>query len=219
VDSTWRWRKEVGDKYFAKFWSQALHYLGKGSLLKKLGGVTIATDKPEYVVGETVTMSARVVDEATLEPSAQDRYTALIQKADSGVAPEETTLAGTGEKGRYEGAWKAKERGTYHAWLRMEGKKEEKPGLRRFEVQLPAREKGDVRIDEKTLISVVTRGGAFLPPSRLGEMAKIPEQVKPVAEARVVQKTQTLWDAAGPLALLVGLLIAEWILRKQKGLA
>jgi cytochrome c-type biogenesis protein CcmH/NrfF len=42
--------------------------------------------------------------------------------------------------------------------------------------------------------------------------------VQPVAEPRVVQRAQTLWDAPAVLALLAALLVAEWILRKQRGL-
>jgi hypothetical protein len=219
VDSTWRWRKDVGDKYFYKFWSQALHYLGKGSLLKKLGGVTITTDKPEYVVGDTVGLQARVIDEKTLEPSPAERQVAVIQKVDPGARPQTVPLAGTDEKGRYEGSWKAGEMGVHEVWLQAGGKRgDERPGLRTVDVQLPAQEKGDVRIDAKTLAGLAAAGGAFIEPARLGEAERLPDRVQPVAEPRAVQRAQTLWDAPAVLALLAALLVAEWILRKQRGL-
>ncbi len=219
VDETWRWRKEVGDKYFYKFWSQTLHYLGKGSLLKKLGGVTITTDKSEYIVGETAVIRARVIDEASLEPSKEPSHTALIGRVESDRKPSEVSLALTEEPGTYEGSWKTSERGTYHVWLQMDGRKiKEKPGLRKFGVQLPAQEHDDVRIDEKVLAGLATQDGRFYRPSQLDRMAEIPALVQPVAEVREVSKTEAVWDSPGLLALVLGLLIVEWGVRRHEGL-
>ena len=104
-------------------------------------------------------------------------------------------------------------------WLQMEGKPNEKPGLRKFEVQLPAREKEDLRIDEKTLAGLATHEGRFYPPAEMDEAIGIPELVKPVAETRVITRTATLWDSTAALLALLALFICEWIVRKQKGLA
>lgn len=219
IDSTWRWRKDVGDKYFYKFWSQSLHYLGKGSLLKKLGGVTISTDKPEYVVGETTTIRAKVIEEASLEPSSKESFTAVIEKSAQGAKAETLKLTATDERGWYEGTWKTRETGTHHIWLQMDGRKpEEKPGLHRFDVELPAREKGDVKMDEKVLVSLVTPGGMLFRPADLARFEDIPASIKPAGETRIIQRTQTIWDSAAFLTLLILLLGIEWILRKKKGL-
>ena len=73
------------------------------------------------------------------------------------------------EPGTYEYTWKAKGRGSYHIWLQMAGRENEKPGLRKFEVQLPAREKEDLRIDEKTLAGLATSQGRFFPPAEMDQ--------------------------------------------------
>ncbi len=58
TDETWRWRKNVGEKYYTRIWGQMLLRLGLPRLLGASRLTQLATEKKHYVSGERVTISA-----------------------------------------------------------------------------------------------------------------------------------------------------------------
>ncbi len=60
TDETWRWRKNVGEKYYTRFWGQTLLRLGLPRLLGASRLTQLATEKKAYVSGERVTISGRI---------------------------------------------------------------------------------------------------------------------------------------------------------------
>jgi hypothetical protein len=60
TDETWRWRKNVGEKYYTRFWGQMMLRLGLPRLLGASRLTQLATEKKSYVSGERVTISGRL---------------------------------------------------------------------------------------------------------------------------------------------------------------
>jgi hypothetical protein len=87
----------------------------------------------------------------------------------------------------------------------------------RFEVEgFGAGELGSLRMNEALMreISGVS-GGAFLFEEELG---RIEELVRPFTEGEVLETETVLWTSYWWLSAIVGLLGAEWILRKRLGM-
>ena len=58
TDETWRWRWRNDDRYFARYWGQAVRRLARGRAIRGAG--SLATNRPAYQVGEPVTLRARL---------------------------------------------------------------------------------------------------------------------------------------------------------------
>ncbi|MBA4388229.1 MAG: hypothetical protein C0404_09625 [Verrucomicrobia bacterium] len=59
-DSSWRWRKEHGDRYFREFWGKAVQFLGLPHLLGESAQARIFLDRISASVGEKVVITASV---------------------------------------------------------------------------------------------------------------------------------------------------------------
>jgi len=79
---------------------------------------------------------------------------------------------------------------------------------------VPVLEKADPKMDEDLLVKLAsTTGGKYFP---LADVAALPEAVgtiREVTEVRVAE--EELWDRWWVIVGIVGLLTAEWILRKR----
>ena len=60
LDSTWRWRAGVGDRYFYGFWSQVIRYTSTGSFREKQKPYQLMTGQSVYVQGKPVDVYAIV---------------------------------------------------------------------------------------------------------------------------------------------------------------
>jgi type II secretory pathway pseudopilin PulG len=109
TDETWRWRKNVGEKYYTRFWGQMLLRLGLPRLLGASRLTQLATEKKHYVSGERVTISGRLYRsgfQPVIDPSVAG--TLVIQPDDpsapaSDLKKEVTLQASPGKPGYYEG--------------------------------------------------------------------------------------------------------------------
>ena len=61
TDETWRWRRRIGDLYFARYWVQALRQLATAKGSGKPAVLRVAKD--EYDVGKPVALEVRYQDE------------------------------------------------------------------------------------------------------------------------------------------------------------
>ena len=59
-DSTWRWRKEYGDRYFRDFWGKVIQFLGMPHLLGESAQARIFCDRMTATVGERVLITAEI---------------------------------------------------------------------------------------------------------------------------------------------------------------
>jgi len=59
-DSTWRWRKEYGDRYFRDFWGKVIQFLGMPHLLGESAQARLFCDRMTATVGERVLVTAEI---------------------------------------------------------------------------------------------------------------------------------------------------------------
>jgi len=59
TDETWRWRREVGDRYFYRFWAQAAMYVGLGHRTQSLSATAIASAGDVPPADEPIDLRAR----------------------------------------------------------------------------------------------------------------------------------------------------------------
>lgn len=211
VDSTWRWRAGVGDKFTYRFYGQIIRFLSHGRF-QRSKRFSITTDKKEYSIGDEVYITARVYTR-DLKPSTAKEQTAEIDKPD-GTREKLTLRLIDGKPGRYEGTYRAVARGRYKANLVLGdlGSGEE-VAPRPFMVKLPSAELAESRMDEETLKKIAdSSGGQFF---RLADLDQIPDLIPSRREKIPLSASERkLWDNRYVLGLLILLLVIEWIGRK-----
>lgn len=213
-DETWRWRYNVEDKHFARFWGQILIELGKPTLGVGVKRVQMDLTGSQAVLGQATRIYARLLDEklaplkdeevkATLRfldapgGKVEERPTKLLRQRDgrflASLAPD--------KPGRYELVIDKPEPFTYAFRVDPPPDHELEPSI------LPERELRDL---------AAASGGRFY---REEDVKYLPESVL----SRQVTFTRRGKDE--PLCrwpvfvLLLGLLTSEWLLRKFSDLS
>lgn len=214
TDETWRWRFRVGDVFFARYWVQAVRFLSRSKLLGKDRAALLTVDRREYRRGESVQLRARFIDERQA-PADDHGVTVVVERA--GHKNRRITLArNAANRGVFEGTLDDTLDGKYHAWIATPTLEGQAPAAD-FLVTAPPGEFERVQLDSAELrrASEETRGKYYtiedarrlardLPPGRQVPIEALPPEV--------------LWNQWWVLAVFLGLLVSEWVLRKRVGL-
>jgi hypothetical protein len=214
TDETWRWRYRAGDAYFGRYWVQSLRYLCRAKLADAGRPVTLSTDRREYAEGEPVRLRARFADER-LAPAEDDGVSVVVEQSGRQTQRLQLHRMAAG-RGVFEGELSRPAPGDYHAWIAVPSLQGQAPAAD-FAVTLPAGEFAQIRMDAAEMRRAAEQtGGRFytfetadhllgdLPPGRQVPIESLPPR--------------PLWNTWPVLALFLGLLIAEWILRKRRGM-
>ncbi|MHC4914034.1 MAG: hypothetical protein ACYTGB_00965 [Planctomycetota bacterium] len=216
TDEFWRWRFAQGDRYFYRFYAQAIQYLASAR-----GGKTklsiLNSDRPVYSLGEPVKLTAevKVLKGTKYEPLEADSVKVTLQVEKLGEQPPLELKKVPGSPGTFEGRLMPKGRGKYHAWVKSYDPAKKRGGECDFEVKLPQLEYEDPRMDEESLREVARaggKGGRFLFADEirgLHELITEPERKNPVVTEH------PLWDNWRLFALFSLVIIVEWVLRKR----
>lgn len=210
LDSTWMWRYRYGDRYHERFWRNAVRWLALGRLKSANRRVRLDTLKTTYAIDERVVLEARVLDE-DFRPSEEPSRELRVEGPEGSEVRRRLDLVG-GRAGLYRASFEVDRPGLYRAWLEAAGAGS---AGTEFEVELPSRENADPTPDPKLLSSIATlSGGRAVPLARLASLsAEFPggeERRLPISS-----EMDDAWDHWGTLLLALGLLSAEWILRKR----
>lgn len=212
TDSTWRWRLRTGDTYCARYWMQAVRLLARGKLAKGQG-VQLATDRREYRFGEPVRLRARFLD-LQLLPRGEE----VIVLADTpGQVRRQVALhRNSAAEGVFDGTLSDLPEGRYEAVLRdvpFTGA----PPATRFTVASPPGEFSQPVMDAAGLSAAAAASGGkyytFQDAGRL--LSDLPTGTR---VARENLPPIPLWNRWWILATFLGCIIAEWVLRKRKGM-
>ncbi len=196
---------------YKDFWGRSLRWLGRNRY--EATRYALATDKPSYAPGETVKARCEVQD-AACRPDAR---AAVILKTGAGAS--------------YRMAPAPDQAGTYTAEFPKETAEPEfltafiesggrLAGEARCAIQGHA---GDEEAEDPALREPVLKaiaalsGGRYV---RAGEADPLPQALA-AGGARLAapREERKLWDTWPLLAVLIGLLSAEWFLRRRSGLA
>jgi len=213
VDSTWRWRWRVGDRYFYRYWGQVFRTLTPRELPGNSRFVQLNSDRNNYRIGEKVALNARLLD-AYYHPIKADSATATI-KTESGQEQHVTLQSTPGSPGLYTAQIQPDKVGRYEISLVSPANPQAKADTA-FVVESLALEKQKPELDEAALKKIAAAGGGkYYDPDRLGEWAKsLPDNTLVIRNEQEIE----LWGNWRLLALFLAPLGIEWLVRKRKGL-
>ena len=211
VDSTWMWRFHYGDRYHETFWRNAIRWLALGRLKSGDRRYRIETSRATYDLEDRILLEARVLDE-DFRPSKRASQIVRWSGPDGRETELELALA-PDRDGLYRGSLQVGRPGLYHVWMSSADKP--RVSATEFEVVLPSRENADPSPDPEALalLSKKTGGRAL----GLGGVRDLSREFPGDEERRepISSRLEDAWDRLATLLLALGLLSAEWILRKR----
>jgi hypothetical protein len=229
TDETWRWRRNVGEKYYTRFWGQVLLRFGLPRLLGASRLTQLTTDKKLYVSGERVTISGHIYRsgfQPVLEPTVKGTVTI---KPDDPAAPaadlqkDISLQSSPGKPGYYEGELVVTTPGVYSF-----STENDPSSVLDFRVIQPRFEFGDTALNLPLLQKMAeTSGGALyreedlykmLEPSTAGSDTGADKVPSGLGSGSVkVPSPQEVEMAFSPLyySLMIFVATIEWILRKR----
>jgi hypothetical protein len=214
TDETHRWRFRVGDVYFARYWIQTIRYLCRAKLLSGNRSAELTSDRDEYRRGDLVQLRVRFLDDR-LAPAQDDAVTVVVQR-EAGERRSVTLRRHASDRGIFEGTAGQLPDGKYRAWVAsptLEGQ----PPSRQFAVTAPPGELARTQMDvaelrEAAKISV----GKFY---RFQDASRLLGDLPRGRQVRIESlPPRPIWNAPLLAGLFIGLIAAEWLLRKRVGL-
>jgi hypothetical protein len=215
VDELWRMRKEVGDKYFYRFYGEAVRFL---ATYKMLGGnkrFKIMTELETYTLDDPVRISVDVLDR-DYEPSRAPSQTVKLDMPGAEPGRRETVdlvvPPDPVEKGMFRKTIVPTRPGDYRLTATTDDPKDEAPE-KLFHVVQSSLEGRDLLLNEASLreMAVASDGGSYTYLANLPELA--PKSKQKDVPTNVHE--DEIWDNGWTLAIAVALLGLEWLLRKR----
>jgi hypothetical protein len=220
-DETWRWRFNEGDKYFGRFWSQAVYVAGVprtvGTKLTQL-----SLDASDPVHGKTGQVYARLFTK-DFQPVTADEIEARLVKLDADPNDKDTNVpvtlvairgADNRPTGEYVATLPFNRTGRFS--LKVDPNNGN-PAALDYRVNLPPEHElapGGMAEGEMRKLAEAT-GGKFY---REEDLVRLADQVTPQYAPYSVRTETVLWNRWA-LFLLLGLMTAEWVVRKFNGLS
>ena len=215
VDELWRIRYDVGDKYFYRFYGEAVRFLATYKLLGGNKRFKIMTDLETYTLDDPVRISVDVLDR-DYDPSRALSQTVKLDMPGSEpgrretvdlVVPQDAT-----EKGMFRKTIVPTRPGDYRLTAATDDPKDEAPE-KLFHVVQSSLEGRDLLLNEASLreMSGASAGGSYLYLSELPGLALKPHVNKVPTNVH----EDEMWDNGWTLAVAVALLATEWLLRKR----
>jgi uncharacterized membrane protein len=215
TENLWRLRREVGDKYHARFWGQAIQFLSLSRLLGDNKQITLETSRKSYAAGEQVNVFANVLTES-FDPVEQPAYAVMLEESGATTLPIELELAPVPDTpGFYSGSYLADEEGSYV--LRAKPNDQPVANTVEFEVKIVPLEKRETGSRPDVAEQVATRSGGRN--FTLSGLAELPEELENEEKlTTVVHKEKDMWDLPAMFLLLVIITGIEWYMRRRDNL-
>lgn len=213
VDSTWRWRWRVGDRYFYRYWGQVFRTLTPKELPGNSRFVQLNADRSAYRLGQKVLLNARLLD-SYYHPIKADTAIATVRTG-TGQEQKLNMQPTPGSPGLFTAQLQPDRVGRYEVSLYSPST----PGARAtagFVVETEALEKQRPELDETLLRKVASAGGG-----KYYRADQLAEWIKSLPNNGLTVRTEEeleLWDAPLLLVLFITPLALEWLIRKRTGL-
>jgi hypothetical protein len=218
IDETWRWRDSTGDRLTSRFWGQIVTQLGLPHLLGHSRRVQLELERGEAVLGRPGTLKARLLDK-DYEPLTRPTVRATLLHQDSGEGqkreqPVELKRV-RGMPGEYRAALANDTPGRFE--LRVDDAEGLESASLSYRVEQPPGHESEIAgmAEEVLRAAAQTSGGRFYREEDLHHLAA---DIEPRSLPFVQRQEILLWS---PLTMLlfVGLITAEWLLRKFSNLS
>src|SRR4051812_18955492 len=206
TDNTWRWRRNVGDRFHAALWGQIVQRLSLPHLLGKPKRIQLTADKRNYSRGEKVTIFARLFTEG-YEPLAEANvrgfYAATTQPS---AARQPVALKPLPDQpGMYRAEFTAREPGEYKFALERDEKVTLPITIADAQLEL-----GDTAMNEPQLRQIATTsGGQFF---REEDLFKLPDVIRRKTETVKSTLDVEVWSSPLCFITLLVVVTSEWLL-------
>jgi len=215
ADETWRWRYNVRDKYFGRFWGQVVYQLGLPHLIGSQKRVQLSLDRPEALLGRPGYVYARLLD-ANYNPLAVDQVVGRLESTDAstGEVRQQALVFEKvpGQPGEYRTLLPHDAVGRFVVKL-----DQPEPASMEYRVTFPPQHELEVAgmAEDALRRAAQVSGGAFY---REEDLHRLVGNIKPQLAVFTQRQDVLPWN---PLTLLlfVGLVTAEWIGRKWANLS
>lgn len=221
IDSTWRWRYRVGDRYHHRFWGQLVRSAAEFQAAARSQSVQFGPAKPTIEAGQPAVFRA-VWSEPFVRQHAQlQARVTLTRVEDDPQAPPAVTVELRPQPARphvHEAAVDGLPPGEYRARLLVDGSA---PLDEELSAEIQVLPKTTPELHELTanlpLLENIARAteGALLRPDQLREL---PDRLRPVRSTESIQRETPLWNHWSLLLAFCCLVSTEWVLRKLNGL-
>jgi hypothetical protein len=215
TDETWRWRANGGEKLHGRFWGQIIYQMGLPHLVGTPKRVQLSLERPESVLGRPGYVFARAFD-AEYRPYTGERLVARLERLDAKAGEERSRNvvleAVAGQPGDFRALLANDATGRYS--LRVD---DPAPAGLEFKVGLPPEhELQAAGLAEESLRGLATAsGGKFY---REEDLHTLAASIAPKKAVHLIRQEKLLWNAP-VFFLFLGLIAAEWILRKFSNLS
>jgi hypothetical protein len=216
TDETYRWRRRMGDLYFARYWVQMLRFLSRSKLADRGQSVRLTTDRRDYRPGDPVRVQAYFPDARTA-PLDDGGVTIALEQ--TGRETEKVQLrrdSQTGDRGRFEAVLSNLPAGGYHAKIIAPTVPSDVP-VADFVVAPPQSELSRVQMDAVAMqqAAAITKGKYYA----FQDAAQLPTDLPGGRQVPVENLPSVpLWNRWPVLLSFLGMLITEWLLRKRAGM-
>ncbi len=206
TDETYRWRSRTGEKYYSILWGQIMQSLSL-QLLEGASSLTqLRTDRRQYAAGDTVHISGTAWTEG-FEPFLAPSLDGTVTWQQDGVAQSVPLSLTSSGKNSYRGEFVPQAGGVYSF-----STSRDPAGVVRFEVVEASAERNRTALDERMLRGMAeAAGGSFL---REEDLHRLPEMIAAKSATVATFKKIDFCRSAWMLTALLGLLFAEWLIRK-----
>ena len=213
-DDSWRWRYEVADQWHVKFWNQIANFAAEPPFAVRDKFVSLDAGAITYQPGDTADLRVRLRD-GEGKPVSNATVDAALFKEGHRVA---SIRLNSEEGGIFRGKTAPLEPGNYEVAVETAAIPENQLKARTtFKVE--PRDTGELAqlsINEDLLRQIATAsGGRYV---REENFDRVLDLLAPMTQGRVVESDTVLWQSWWWFLPIVGLLTAEWLLRKRAGM-
>ena len=205
TDNTWRWRKNTGEADHQRFWGQTLERMALLHLLGASKRTQLTTDRENYATGDRVTIYARLYNsnfDGLTQPTVKGSYTAAAG------SPREVVLRALPDQpGMYRGEFVAPAAGNYQFTVETDTKTPLTFNVTEQNIELGETALNVGLLDEMAKDSA----GRFL---REENLYQLPDIIKSTAQQQLSATEIEFCYSPLYFMLIVGLLAAEWTMRK-----
>jgi hypothetical protein len=216
IDETWRWRHNTGDRLTARFWGQVVSQLGLPHLLGNSQRVQLELER-EAILDRPSTVKARLLDakyDPLTVPSVPAKLIPLDARGEQRSQPIELKRIKS-LPGEFRATLPNDTPGRFE--LRVDKGVSLEAASLQYRVDAPPRhELEQAGMAEEALRSAAqASGGKFY---REEDLYRLVERIEPSKASFIQRQEILLWN---PLVLFVfvGLVTAEWVLRKFSNLS
>ena len=213
TDGCWHWRWKVGDRYFYRYWGQAIRAMTPEETPGGNRFAQVNTDRSEYLLGDRVSVHARLLD-AFYRP-VKDRTATVTIKSDTGVTSSIVLTSSPASPGLFSGDFLADRIGKFQLSVASPANPSAKATCQ-YLVQSIALERQQPEMNEALLKKIAAAGGGmYLHPDEINKWISSLTLRAPVVKS---ESEIDLWDAPILLILFIVPLGVEWFVRKKSGM-